>query len=86
MLEGRDARGQPVAAEEYLCRDPQERLFYKGRWYEGLYLHAGASADDREQLQAFPGRGRSLGRPGATAGAAGVRRCRWRAGFRRCRR
>ena len=26
-------------------RDPQERIFYKGRWYEGLYLSAGASAE-----------------------------------------
>src|SRR5262249_15384858 len=32
---------------------PQERLFYKGRWYEGLYLHAGASPEDVAQLKAF---------------------------------
>ncbi len=53
VLEGRDAEGEPVVAEQYLCRDPQERIFYKGRWYEGLYLYAGATADDRAQLQAF---------------------------------
>ena len=40
-------------AEEYLVRDPEERLFYRGRWYEGLYLHAGASAEDLRQLRAF---------------------------------
>lgn len=40
-------------AEQFLCRDPQERLFYRGRWYEGLYLFAGASAEDLRQLRAF---------------------------------
>lgn len=39
--------------EEVLVRDPQERLFFRGTWYEGLYLHAGASADDVRQLAAF---------------------------------
>ena len=53
VLEGRDAEGEPVVAEQFLCRDPQERIFYKGRWYEGLYLYAGATAEDRAQLQAF---------------------------------
>jgi glycine/D-amino acid oxidase-like deaminating enzyme len=40
-------------AEQFLCRDPEERLFYRGRWYEGLYLHAGASHEDLRQLHAF---------------------------------
>ena len=53
LLEGQDQDGQPVVAEQFLCRDPQERVFYKGRWYEGLYLRAGASAEDLAQLQAF---------------------------------
>jgi glycine/D-amino acid oxidase-like deaminating enzyme len=53
VLEGRDADGRPVVAEQYLVRDPQERVFYKGRWYEGLYLHAGESPEDRAQLKAF---------------------------------
>lgn len=39
--------------EEFLVRDPEERLFYRGRWYEGLYLRAGASAEDLRQLRAF---------------------------------
>ena len=43
--------GQP--AEQFLCRDPQERIFHRGRWYEGLYLHAGASPEDLRQLRAF---------------------------------
>ena len=53
VLEGKDADGEPIVAEQFLCRDPEERMFYKGRWYEGLYLHAGASADDDQQMQKF---------------------------------
>jgi glycine/D-amino acid oxidase-like deaminating enzyme len=40
-------------AEQFRVRDPEERLFYRGRWYEGLYLRAGASAEDLRQLTAF---------------------------------
>jgi glycine/D-amino acid oxidase-like deaminating enzyme len=53
ILEGRDEQGEPVVAEQFLCRDPEERVFYQGRWYEGLYLRAGASADDLAQFDAF---------------------------------
>ncbi|HEX8338752.1 MAG TPA: FAD-dependent oxidoreductase [Pyrinomonadaceae bacterium] len=53
VLEGADAGGEPVVAEQFLCRDPEERVFYRGRWYEGLYLHAGASEEDARQLQLF---------------------------------
>ena len=53
VLEGRDSEGEPVVAEQFLCRDPEERVFYRGRWYEGLYLHAGASIEDLAQFDAF---------------------------------
>jgi phytoene dehydrogenase-like protein len=53
VLEGADAEGQPVVGEQFLCRDPEERVFYRGRWYEGLYLHAGATEEDARQLQLF---------------------------------
>ncbi|HZS05974.1 MAG TPA: FAD-dependent oxidoreductase [Blastocatellia bacterium] len=53
MTEGRAEDGSPVVAEQYLCRDPEERVFYRGRWYEGLYLRAGASAEDLAQLDRF---------------------------------
>ena len=53
VIEGKDKDGEPIIAEQFLCRDPEERIFYKGRWYEGLYLHAGASADDEQQLEKF---------------------------------
>lgn len=42
-----------VIGEQFMVRDPEERLFYRGRWYEGLYLYAGASAEDLRQLRAF---------------------------------
>ncbi|MCA1633164.1 MAG: FAD-dependent oxidoreductase [Acidobacteria bacterium] len=53
VLEGADADGEPVVAEQFLCRDPEERVFYRGRWYEGLYLHAGESPEDVAQLESF---------------------------------
>lgn len=42
-----------VPGEQFLCRDPEERLFYRGRWYEGLYLYAGATPEDLRQLRLF---------------------------------
>lgn len=53
VVEDRDEHGDPIFAEPFLCRDPQERLFYKGTWYEGLYLHAGESREDVRQWRAF---------------------------------
>ncbi len=53
VIEGKDADGEPIVREQFLCRDPEERVYFKGRWYEGLYLHPGASADDRQQLEKF---------------------------------
>jgi phytoene dehydrogenase-like protein len=53
VLEGSDAEGEPVVAEQFVCRDPEERIFYRGRWYEGLYLRAGETAEEARQLQLF---------------------------------
>lgn len=53
VVEGFGADGEPIAGEQFLVRDPDERVFYRGRWYEGLYLHAGATDDDLRQLRAF---------------------------------
>ncbi|HLM23760.1 MAG TPA: FAD-dependent oxidoreductase [Pyrinomonadaceae bacterium] len=53
VVEGKDKDGEPVIGEQFLCRDPEERVFYKGRWYEGLYLHAGESEADKQQFQRF---------------------------------
>jgi phytoene dehydrogenase-like protein len=40
VVVGYDDRRNPLFAEEYLCRDPQERLFVQGRWQEDLWPHA----------------------------------------------
>ena len=53
VLTGVDAAGAPRFAEELLVHEPEERLFYRGSWYEGLYLRAGASPDDLQQLARF---------------------------------
>lgn len=54
-VSGRDAAGRPVYAEHVLCRDPQERIFFRGQWYEGLYPRVAASPSDVAQLEAFEG-------------------------------
>ena len=53
LLEGSDAQGEVIVKEQFLCREPEERVFYKGRWYEGLYLVVGASEDDKRQFAEF---------------------------------
>ncbi|HYM62737.1 MAG TPA: FAD-dependent oxidoreductase [Thermoanaerobaculia bacterium] len=55
LLDGIDAHGDPIVQEQALVRDPQERIFYRGTWYEGLYLHAGASREDLRQFAEFRG-------------------------------
>lgn len=53
VVDGEDAQGNPRVLEPFLVRTPEERLFYRGYWYGGLYLEAGASADDLSQRQRF---------------------------------
>lgn len=53
LLEGRTDAGTPIVAEQFLCRDPQERLFIDGKWQEGLFPWAQASDDDIVQLKSF---------------------------------
>ncbi len=45
--------GMPNIREQDLCREPEERLFFRGEWIEGLYPSTGASPDDLAQLAAF---------------------------------
>jgi hypothetical protein len=52
-LDGATADGEPVVAEALRVREPEERLYYRGRWYDGLYPAAGATAADRAELAAF---------------------------------
>ena len=53
LTEARGVSGEVVIKEQFLCREPEERVFYKGRWYDGLYLHVGESEDDKRQFAAF---------------------------------
>ncbi len=53
LTEGRRADGGIIVKEQFLCREPEERVFYKGRWYEGLYLHVGENEDEKLQFAAF---------------------------------
>jgi glycine/D-amino acid oxidase-like deaminating enzyme len=45
--------GEPVYREEYLCFDPQERLFLHGRWQEGLIPTLGTTPRDRDEFERF---------------------------------
>jgi glycine/D-amino acid oxidase-like deaminating enzyme len=58
---GVDAEGYPAFAEELLIREPDERIFYQGEWYEGLYLRAGASGADLEEAARFEARMNAFG-------------------------
>jgi hypothetical protein len=49
LLEGRVTGDEWREKAEFLSREPEERIYYKGRWYDGLYLHAGESEDDKRQ-------------------------------------
>lgn len=52
MITG-DRDGVPVYDPEQLCADLQERLFWQGRWQEGLIPRNGLSARDKADLTAF---------------------------------
>lgn len=56
VVTGTTSEGEPIVAEECLVREPDERHFYRGFWYAGLYPAAGASAEDLAQLERFKNR------------------------------
>lgn len=45
--------GEPVVAEQFLCRDPEERVFSDGQWTPGLYPSVGADERDLDQVTRF---------------------------------
>ena len=53
VIERLDPDGEPVVAEQYLCRDPGERVFIDGTWHEGLYPSEGATASELDELRQF---------------------------------
>lgn len=48
-----DKDGAPVYDPYQLCADLQERLFWQGRWQEGLVPRTGLTARDRSDFAAF---------------------------------
>jgi phytoene dehydrogenase-like protein len=61
VVDGLTADGRDVVlAEEAIVRAPEERLFHLGRWEDGLYPRAGATAEDLVQLERFRARVRAL--------------------------
>ncbi len=53
LIELIDSDGEPQIKEQFLVRDPEERIFFEGRWYGGLYPSAGASEMDLRELAVF---------------------------------
>ncbi|MGA0555404.1 FAD-dependent oxidoreductase [Larkinella sp. VNQ87] len=52
-ITGSDANGLPVYNEYFLCHDPEERLFIKGHWQEGLVPQVGVPEDEKRQIARF---------------------------------
>lgn len=53
LTEGRHPDGSVVIPEQYLVRQPEERYFWHGRWFEGLYPQVGSSPEEQLQLEQF---------------------------------
>ncbi|MFN8005473.1 MAG: NAD(P)-binding protein [Terriglobia bacterium] len=53
VIQGYASSGVPLFREEYLCFDPQERLYLHGRWQEGLLPMVGATRNDLEEYNRF---------------------------------
>lgn len=53
VLEGYDSAGKPLVAEGAILSWPHERLFYKGRWVDGVDPFVDASAREKEAYRRF---------------------------------
>ncbi|MCA9211596.1 MAG: FAD-dependent oxidoreductase [Planctomycetales bacterium] len=53
IVESLSVDGDPQIKEEFLCRDPEERLFVNGEWIAGLYPSSIATDEDWRQLAEF---------------------------------
>jgi protoporphyrinogen oxidase len=53
VIKGYDQSGLPIYDEFHLCADPHERLYYQGRWHDGIIPQIGLSTDDRRQYDEF---------------------------------
>ena len=53
VLQGDPQAARPRYDERYLCATPQERLFRRGRWEEGILPQFGVSRAERQQYRHF---------------------------------
>jgi monoamine oxidase len=52
-LHGDPAAARPAYDERYLCHAPQERVYHRGFWEEGLLPHLGAARSERDEFERF---------------------------------
>ncbi len=52
-LKGWSAQGEALYHEDYLCHDPEDRVFYEGRWFEGLIAWKALPQDQLNDIRAF---------------------------------
>ncbi|PJZ71017.1 amino oxidase [Leptospira perolatii] len=48
LVIGKDPKGNPIYSEKILCFDPEERIFYQGRWQSGLVPRRTGEPDKQE--------------------------------------
>lgn len=53
VLQGDPSAARPTYDEKYLCATPQERVYHRGLWHEGLLPQRGTAADERAQQRRF---------------------------------
>ena len=53
VLQGDDKAQKPQYDERYLCAAPQERIFRRGLWEDGLLPQRGIAPEEREQQRRF---------------------------------
>ncbi|WP_139923742.1 NAD(P)-binding protein [Hymenobacter sp. DG01] len=54
VITGTDAAsGLPFYNEYYLCHDPEERLYLRGHWQNGLVPELGVSPEEKQQIARF---------------------------------
>jgi monoamine oxidase len=53
VITGKSDTGLPVYNEQYLCFDPQERLYINGRWQDGLIPNFGVPDKELKQIETF---------------------------------
>ncbi|MGB8194020.1 MAG: FAD-dependent oxidoreductase [Chitinophagaceae bacterium] len=53
VITGFNDKGLPVYNEQYLCFDPQERLYINGRWQEGIIPQFGVPDAEAKEIAKF---------------------------------